>query len=118
MKRFFCMTTLLLTISFSTFATDKDFDTAANALCEKQKQCILNSLEGEKIPPEMEQMMTASVNNMCASMRASFDAQAAKAKKLLKPATACMKSMVTLSCEALENHPEIPECRQLETLFK
>ncbi|MBL4589453.1 MAG: hypothetical protein JKY11_05170, partial [Alphaproteobacteria bacterium] len=102
------MTTLLLTISFSTFATYKDFDAAANALCEKQNQCALISLEGEEMPPEIKKMMMASIDSICVSMRASFDAQAAKAKKLLKPATACMKSMVTLSCEALENHPEIP----------
>ena len=118
MKRTFCITALLLICSFSSFAIDNEFEAAANTLCEKQKQCALNSVEGENMPPEMKQLMMASINSICVSMRASFDAQGAKTEKLLKPATVCMNSIINLSCEAMEKRPETTECKQLETLYK
>ena len=88
------------------------FTEARAALCEKVKTCAMEQMAVEQdMNEQMRTMLMNSLDSMCVSMEQGFSV-VTRAHELYEPATACMNSMVQLSCQTLiENGDEqTPEC--------
>lgn len=95
------------------------FESAINALCERQKQCALANMAEKEMPPEMKQMIMMSLNMVCSSLLTGFEAQVMVSHELYSPAVKCIDSMASLSCDALQNkNDNTVECEQFEKLSK
>ena len=92
-----------------------DFAQAADALCQKQRSCLMGQMSGQEMPPQMRQMMLQMVDGMCQSMQQNYATAGAQGHPLYDQATACMRSLSSLSCQAMENgQVETQECQEYE----
>lgn len=91
----------------------------ATKLCEKVKSCAMAQIAEEDVTPEMRQMMQPMLDGMCDDMRSSMD-EIPTGDQLYKPALACMRSMQTLSCAAMQDEESMktPACETYEKLRK
>jgi len=87
---------------------------AAKAACERAKSCAMQQM-GD-VPADMRPMIEASLNSMCLGLPQAGDWEGfSPSHPLYRPATACMKSIAALSCDAFaEGDGETPECRALD----
>ena len=75
---------------------------AAQKLCDKTKMCLKQEMSGsEDIPPGMESMMAAMVDEMCRQFIVVADVH--EYHDLVEPATDCLNSMEQRSCDELLN---------------
>lgn len=104
---------VLLILLFSTAATADNVTEMSDSLCKKVKACGMEQIQQQQIPPEMEQMMVAMFDGMCATMvspylNRSFDAG------LEEKAVACLEAVEELSCpELMEGKGDrVPACKE------
>lgn len=103
---------LLLLLSFNASAAELEAET--RQFCEKIKTCALAQIQGEEIPPEMEEMLVPMIDSMCKEMISSVDEMRGD-KALEADAAACMNSMSALSCDAImSGEAETKACMALE----
>ncbi|AQA18195.1 hypothetical protein BST95_08060 [Halioglobus japonicus] len=79
---------------------------AANAMCEKVKQCTIAHMGEADMTPEMRQMIEPMVNSMCDAMRAGIK-EVPTNHELYQPAVACMRSMAELSCSDFQDEQKV-----------
>lgn len=105
---------ILIAITSSSWA-NKEFDVEMSALCEKTKSCAIAEMK-KSLPPEMQEMAIGMAAQACTAIQQSYSylAQQGQYAELMSSATACMKSMSTLSCEALMDGPETQACKDYE----
>ena len=106
---------LLILLTLPGIATASSLTEATNTLCSKIKSCTTAQLKQQQLPPAMLQMMTAMLDESCAKTIAPY-ADKATNVGLEKKAVACIKSINSLSCNALMNtsEAETDECKMLE----
>jgi hypothetical protein len=108
----------VLVLLFSANASAAGIEAKSKQFCEKIKTCTLAQMEGQDIPPEMEEMLTPLIDKMCTEMMASVDTSNSD-KSLEEEGIACMDSMTALSCDALmSGKAETKECAALEAKSK
>lgn len=107
--------TLLAAFVFSSQAiAESEFATEISALCEKTKSCAVAEMK-KSLPPNMQEMAIGMVSQACASIEQSYAyLENGKHADLVDSATACMKSMSSLSCEELLDDPETQACKDYE----
>lgn len=75
---------------------------AAQKMCDKTKMCLKQEMsDSQDIPPGMENMMSAMVDEMCRQFTLVADVH--EYHELVEPATACLNSMEQRSCDDLIN---------------
>ncbi|MEH6911162.1 MAG: hypothetical protein V7459_11285 [Oceanicoccus sp.] len=79
-----------------------DIADAALALCEKVKACAMSEIAEKDLTPEIRQMMQPMLDNMCTSMKARVG-EVPIGDALYDPAVDCVRSMQTLSCQAMQS---------------
>ncbi|NRB42569.1 MAG: hypothetical protein HRU20_29550 [Pseudomonadales bacterium] len=79
-------------------------------LCDKVKSCALADMAD--MPAENRAMMEPMLNNMCVAMQKNFQ-QATGHAALEKSASACIRSLAKLDCQAF-NGNETAECQAFE----
>ncbi len=95
-------------------AADSAFSTEISALCEKTKACAIAEMK-KSLPPNMQEMAMGMVSQACVSIEQSYAyLENGEYADLVDSATACMKSMSSLSCEELMNDPETQACKDYE----
>jgi hypothetical protein len=69
------------------------------------------------LSPNTQAIITASLENVCASLQQQFDGVASK-HPLHSPAATRLKSMIRLSCDQIENMEDsaTPECAHYEKM--
>lgn len=94
-----------------------DLGDEVTTLCEKMKQCTLDSMAEAEMAPEMKMMITQQLDMACVGLQARFGA-AAQAHSLYQPALACVKSMQAMSCQEIEESDDsiTPECDRYQEL--
>jgi len=96
-------------------AQGDSFAEATDALCQKQKSCLTAQVSGEEMSPQMQQMMLQMLDGMCQALQQNFVTAATAGHPLQQAATACMRSLSELGCEALENGDvATAECQDYE----
>ncbi|MFK8018401.1 MAG: hypothetical protein AB8B86_01400 [Pseudomonadales bacterium] len=105
---------ILMAIASSSWA-NSEFDSAMSAMCEKTKSCAIAEMK-KSLPPEMQEMAIGMAAQACTAIQQSYSylAQQAQYGDLMDSATACMKSMGNLECEALMAGPETQACKDYE----
>lgn len=106
---------LVLTTTATTPAlADSAFSTEISALCEKTKSCAIAEMK-KSLPPNMQEMAMGMVSQACVSIEQSYAyLENGEHADLVDSATACMKSMSSLSCEELMDDPETQACKDYE----
>lgn len=96
-----------------------DLVDAATALCENVKTCSMAQVAKEDLTPEIRQMMEPMMENMCSAMRSGVQ-DVPTGHDLYKPALSCMRSMVALSCEQLQDEDQVQTqpCKDYEKLAR
>lgn len=104
---------VVLTAIASTHANELEQE--ANKFCEKMKQCTLQSMKGQDMPPNMEAMVMQNLDSACDSMKQQFQ-PALAANDLYQPAVKCMRSMSNMSCSDFEQMDGSPTraCAEFE----
>lgn len=87
-----------------------DLADASNAMCAKMQQCITQQLNqpGTEMSPQMRQMVESMTAQMCDNLLDT--SQVSSYHDLYQPAVDCMNSMSKLSCDALQDDPQTPQC--------
>lgn len=90
---------------------------ASQDLCEKVKACAMSQMAEEELTPEVREMMQPMLDNMCVNMQDKVS-EVPAGHPMYAPATKCMSSMATLSCEEMMNSGEAntPECEAYRKL--
>ncbi len=111
----FTIKVLLMLVTLPGIASATSLTEATNSLCTKIKSCATAQMKQQQLPPAMLQMMTAMLDETCASAISPYANKATNAG-LEKKAVACIKSINSLSCSALMNtsEAETNECKSLE----
>jgi len=106
---------LLSALILPGIASATSLNEATGSLCGKIKSCASTELKQQNLPPAMLQMMTAMLDETCASMISPYADKATDAG-LEKKAIACIESINTLSCSALKQDSggETAACKTLE----
>ena len=92
-----------------------DFAQAADALCQKQRSCVMAQMGSQEMPPQMRQMMLQMVDGMCQSLQQNYVTAGDQGHPLYAQATACMRSLSEMSCQTLEDgQVDTPECQEYE----
>lgn len=88
---------------------------AYELMCEKMQSCAVKSIEVSDLPPEMRAMVLQSLEGACMGIQQQFSG-ITTAHPLYGSASACLKSMASLSCDEIENQGErtTPECARYE----
>lgn len=107
----------LLMITAGAYAQADELTDATQALCDSVKSCALEQVAQEDLTEEMREMMGPMLDNMCADMRSQVQSVPAD-HKLYQPAVGCMRSMVSLTCEQMQDpqSAKTPECLEYEEL--
>ena len=108
-----------LVLMVSGYAQSDELTDAAQALCDSVKSCALEQVSREDLTEEMREMMGPVLDNMCENMRNQVkDLPVGHA--LYQPAVGCMRSMVSLDCEQMQNPEGVktPECTEYDKLAK
>lgn len=93
---------------------DSEFSAEISALCEKTKSCAIAEMK-KSLPPNMQEMAIGMVSQACASIEQSYAyLENGEHAELIESATACMKSMSSLSCEQLMGDSETQACKDYE----
>ncbi|MDD1793656.1 hypothetical protein LRP50_10995 [Enterovibrio sp. ZSDZ42] len=104
---------LLLFVCFSVqSAISPDLDNQISVLCDKMQSCALESLGGENVDTANSAFVEKMIGAACRQIRGEFDVMSLS-NKVDTAATACLKSMTALSCQAFESDVETPECSAL-----
>lgn len=86
---------------FTLPAAADEMSDARDALCEKMKGCALEQMgDAEGMTDQMKTMIMQSLESMCDGLERNY--AAVQGHPLYQPATACMRSMSTLSCGELQ----------------
>lgn len=92
-----------------------NFADASDALCEKQRACMMQQMHAEGgANPQMQQMMSQMMDGICASMRQGYGEANQVSHPLYQHVTACVSSMSQLSCSEMENSDQTPACMALD----
>jgi len=110
--------TLVMIMAGSYVQADELTD-AAQALCDSVKSCALEQVAQEDMTDEMREMMGPMLDNMCEEMRSQVQSVPAD-HKLYKPAVGCMRSMVSLTCQQMQDpqSAKTPECVEYDELAR
>lgn len=100
-------------------ANADEFSEGVQKLCDKMKQCTLESLKGQEIPPEMKGMIEQQLDQSCVTLEANY-AVALQSQELYQPAIACMKSLLSMSCQEIQQAgtAQTGACKELEAKAK
>ena len=109
----------LLMITISGYTHADDLADAAQALCDSVKSCALEQVAKQDMTDEMREMMGPMLDNMCANMRSQVQSVPAD-HKLYQPAVGCLRSMVSLDCQQMQDPQRVqtPECTEYEEMAK
>lgn len=109
----------LLMIMVNSYAQADELTDAAQALCDSVKSCALEQVAQQDLTDEMREMMGPMLDNMCANMRSQVQ-DVPVDHRLYQPAVGCMRSMVSLDCQQMQNPEGVktPECTEYEQLAK
>ncbi|MEM8501341.1 MAG: hypothetical protein AAF542_25245 [Pseudomonadota bacterium] len=107
--------TLLAALFFGGQAlAESAFNSEISTLCEKTKSCAVAEMK-KSLPANMQEMAISMVSQACVSIEQSYAyLENGKHADLVASATACMKSMSSLSCEELLDDPETQACKDYE----
>ncbi len=108
---------VLLTIMASSYTRADELADAAQAMCDSVKSCALEQVAQQDLTDEMREMMGPMLDNMCANMRSQVQSVPTD-HKLYQPAVRCLRSMVALDCEQMQDpgSAKSPECAEYERL--
>jgi hypothetical protein len=100
-------------------ANADEFTEGVQKLCDKMKQCAMESLKGQEIPPEMKGMIEQQLDQSCVSLEQNY-AAALQNEELYQPAIACMNSLLSKSCEEIQQSGtnQTGACKELEAKAK
>lgn len=103
----------------NSYAQADELTDAAQALCDSVKSCALEQVAQQDLTDEMREMMGPMLDNMCANMRSQVQSVPTN-HKLYQPAVGCLRSMVSLDCQQMQDPGgvETPECTEYEELAK
>lgn len=90
--------------------------TVTQQMCDKTKACMTERFGGaESLSAEMQAMAVQQMEMACSYIAAQYTA-APHGHPLYKPALACLKSMVALSCDELDDLDDnpTPACQAYE----
>lgn len=109
----------LLMMVVNGYAQADELTDAAQALCDSVKSCALEQVAQQDLTDEMRQMMGPMLDNMCANMRSQVQSVPTN-HELYQPAVGCLRSMVSLDCQQMQNPEGVdtPECTEYEKLAK
>lgn len=110
------LATVLLGASFAATADVAALNDAANKLCEKSKMCLQQEMAAsEDLPPGMAAMVSGMIEELC-NQYISI-ASVGEHHEIIEPATACLNSMASKSCDDLMNSDEeTPACQRYEKI--
>jgi hypothetical protein len=116
-KGYFCGVAVLMMCPM--LASAEDISSAATDLCEKVRVCATQQIAEEDLTPELRQMMEPMLDTMCDNMQAKVQ-EVEVGHPLHQPAIDCMRSMESLSCEAMRSPDSLqtPECETYEKMAK
>lgn len=119
MKRSRAILPALLMIMLNGYAQADELTDAAQALCDSVKSCALEQVAEEDLTEEIREMMGPLLDNMCLNMRSQIDSVPTN-HKLYQPAVGCLRSMVSLDCQQMQDPEGVktPECTEYEQLAK
>ena len=101
------------------YAHADELTDAAQALCDSVKTCALEQAAQQDLTPEMRESMGPMLDNMCENMRNQVQEVPAD-HKLYQPAVGCMRSMVSLDCQQMQDpaRAATTECADYERLAR
>lgn len=112
--------TSTLLLANGTVTADQTIEESLDKLCNTMKSCTLAELEAEgEMSAAMKNMVEQMSAQVCQHMDSTFlgmpDDEA-----LQKQAQACIDSMTSMSCKALEEmgDNDTPECKAFESMAK
>jgi hypothetical protein len=108
-----------LLIIISGYARADELTDATQALCDSVKSCALEQVAQQGLTEEMQETMGPMLDNMCADMRSQIQSVPAD-HALYKPAVGCLRSMVSLDCQQMQDQEAVktPECAEYEQLAR
>ena len=100
-------------------ASADELEDVSLQLCEKVQSCALAQMQEQDLTPEVREMMQPMLEGMCADMQGKVE-DVPRDHRMYKPALECMRSMASLSCEAMqhENRARTPECEEYDRLAR
>lgn len=109
----------LVMIMAGAYAQADELTDAAQALCDSVKSCALEQVAQEDQTDEMRERMAPMLDNMCADIRSQVQSVPAD-HKLYQPAVGCMRSMVSLTCQQMQDpqSAKTPECMEYDELAR
>ena len=99
------------------YAHADDLTDAAQALCDSVKTCAMEQAAQQDLTPETRESMGPMLDNMCENMRNQVQ-QVPADHKLYQPAVGCMRSMVSLDCQQMQDpaRAATTQCAEYERL--
>ncbi|GGF54780.1 hypothetical protein [Alteromonas lipolytica] len=106
----------LLCCSSQAVADIAALNDAAHKMCEKSKMCAKQQMAAAgDLPPGMEAMMTNALEEMCKQY--TVIAQVGEGHEIVEPATDCLNSLASMSCDQLMNSDgETAACQRYEAI--
>ncbi len=106
---------LVLIPALSGLSTAATLSNATNTLCTKIKSCATVQMQQQQLPPAMQEMMSAMLDETCTKTISPYADKATNAG-LEKKAVACIESINRLSCGTLMQGSEVntKACKALE----
>jgi len=107
----------ILGLALGAHAWAEDLTEVTQALCDTVKSCALEQVAQEDLTDEMREMMVPMLENMCTTMRNEVQ-DVPTGHELYQPAVACVRSLVSLSCEQLQDadREQTPQCVEYDRL--
>lgn len=99
------------------YSSDEELQKASAQVCEKMKSCALAQLQGQNLPPGMQEMITQTIDGMCAQVQQRYQLDLAQ-HSYYKPTLACLNSISQLSCNDIQNIDKAltTECATLQEM--
>jgi hypothetical protein len=110
---------LILLLLAASQAHSDELTDAAQSLCKNVQGCAVKQFSQQEMTPEMRAMMRPMLDNMCANVQKKIG-EVPPGEFMRMKAVACMRSMATLPCDALQakSRVETPECEAFDTAGK
>lgn len=116
-KSFGALSAASLLMPLMPISANAELTEAADRMCEKIKQCSFQAVDDQGLPPEMKEMITAMMDEQCATMTQNYRVKSVEEAGLADQAEKCVDSIVAISCkEMMESQGsfETPACKEYE----